>query len=225
MSVFNTSPLVIEPATTANACLIWLHGLGADRFDFAPLLRSLQLPAAIALRCVLPQAPERAVTINGGWIMPAWYDIISVNPEREVAQADVAECAAYIQQLIDEQIAGGIEPSRIILAGFSQGGAVALHCAYRTAQQPLAGVIALSTYLLNSGAPASEANLAQTPLLYLHGQHDDVVPLSLGQHACATLSALGVSLAAYQHDGYHEVPASCLGLLQEWLSERLTYPT
>lgn len=221
MLPFNTPPFVIEPALNANACLIWLHGLGADRFDFEPLLRNLQLPATIALRCVLPQAPERAVTINGGWVMPAWYDIVSVSPEREVAQADVAECAVYIQQLVDEQIASGIAPSRIVLAGFSQGGAVALHCAYRTLQQPLVGVIGLSTYLLNSGEPANAANLAQTPLLYLHGQRDDVVPFSLGQHACAALSKLGVSLTAYQHAGYHEVPASCLGLIQTWLSERL----
>ncbi|SEL71666.1 phospholipase/carboxylesterase [Atopomonas hussainii] len=123
MSAFNTSPLVIEPATTANACLIWLHGLGADRFDFEPLLSSLQLPATIALRCLLPQAPERAVTINGGWVMPAWYDIVSVSPEREVAQADVAECAVYIQQLVDEQIAREtlIYSSAALLAGTIAG--------------------------------------------------------------------------------------------------------
>ncbi|MCJ8169655.1 alpha/beta hydrolase [Atopomonas sediminilitoris] len=222
MQPFITPPLLIEPSTSANACLIWLHGLGADRFDFEPLLRNLVLPKHIALRCVLPQAPNRPVTMNGGWVMPAWYDILALMPARQVNPTHLAECSDYLEALIGEQEQAGIARERILLAGFSQGGAVVLHTALRTLKRPVTGVIGLSTYLPDVPDAVCQAHLCQTPVLYFHGQQDDVVPHALGQQACQTMAAAGVNVQAYQHNGAHEVPTPCIAPLQDWLSQRLS---
>ena len=138
-------PLILEPTLSANACVIWLHGLGADRYDFEPVAQMLQqrLPHT---RFVLPQAPTRAVTINGGWSMPSWYDILAMSPARAIDQEQMESSAQTVIELIEAQRDGGIDPARIVLAGFSQGGAVVFHTAFLRWQGPLAGVLALSTY-------------------------------------------------------------------------------
>ena len=117
--------LILEPTHRADACVIWLHGLGADRYDFLPVAEALQ-DVLGTTRFVLPQAPTRAVTINGGWAMPSWYDILAMSPERAIDEAQLEASAQQVMALAQAQVDGGIEPRRIFLAGFSQGGAVVL---------------------------------------------------------------------------------------------------
>ena len=126
------APLVIDPPGAADACVIWLHGLGADRFDFVPIVDALNLPASHGVRFIFPQAPTRPVTINGGMPMPSWYDIIGMAPARAISHEQLQESADTVRALVDEQVAKGISLERIILAGFSQGGAVVLHAALQS---------------------------------------------------------------------------------------------
>jgi len=130
--------LILEPTLAADSCVIWLHGLGADRYDFEPVAQMLQqtLPGT---RFVLPQAPTRPVTINGGWSMPSWYDILAMSPARAIDQAQLEQSAQQVIELIEAERASGIEPARIVLAGFSQGGAVVLHTAFLRYPHALGG--------------------------------------------------------------------------------------
>ncbi|MBV2206527.1 MAG: alpha/beta fold hydrolase, partial [Pseudomonas sp.] len=175
-----SEPLILEPTRQADACVIWLHGLGADRYDFQPVAEALQ-QRLLSTRFVLPQAPTRPVTINGGWQMPSWYDIQALSPARAINRDELEESTELVIRLIEAQRDSGIDPARIFLAGFSQGGAVVLHTAYLRWPGTLGGVIALSTY-----APTFSENLqlAETarrqPVLCLHGSRDDVVPLPMG---------------------------------------------
>ena len=140
-----TAPMILQPPQTVDASVIWLHGLGADRYDFLPVAEMLQehLPST---RFILPQAPTRPVTINGGWSMPSWYDIKAMSPARSISEEELEESADMVIQLIEAQRQSGIDSNRIFLAGFSQGGAVVFHTAYLKWQGPLGGVLALSTY-------------------------------------------------------------------------------
>ncbi len=131
-----SEPLILEPVRTPDACVIWLHGLGADRFDFLPVAEALQ-ESLLSTRFVLPQAPTRAVTINGGYEMPSWYDILAMSPARAISREQLEASADRVIELIETQRASGIDASRIFLAGFSQGGAVVLHTAFLKWQGPL----------------------------------------------------------------------------------------
>ena len=124
-----TEPLILQPQKPADACVIWLHGLGADRYDFLPVAEALQ-ETLLTTRFVLPQAPTRAVTINGGYAMPSWYDIKAMSPARSISEQELNESADTVVALIEAQKSAGIDASRIFLAGFSQGGAVVFHTAY-----------------------------------------------------------------------------------------------
>ncbi|PBD22744.1 alpha/beta hydrolase, partial [Pseudomonas aeruginosa] len=135
-----SEPLILD-APNADACIIWLHGLGADRTDFKPVAEALQMVLP-STRFILPQAPSQAVTVNGGWVMPSWYDILAFSPARAIDEDQLNASADQVIALIDEQRAKGIAAERIILAGFSQGGAVVLHTAFRRYAQPLGGVLA-----------------------------------------------------------------------------------
>lgn len=140
-----SDPLILQPTLAADACVIWLHGLGADRYDFMPVAEMLQ-QRLHSTRFVLPQAPTQAVTINGGYAMPSWYDILAMSPARAINREQLEVSAQQVITLIETQRDSGIDPSRIVLAGFSQGGAVVLHTAFLRWQFALGGVIALSTY-------------------------------------------------------------------------------
>ena len=140
-----TEPLILQPAKPADACVIWLHGLGADRYDFLPVAEALQ-ETLLTTRFVLPQAPTRPVTINGGYEMPSWYDIKAMSPARSISLEELEASAKMVTDLIEAQQRTGIDTSRIFLAGFSQGGAVVFHTAFKKWEGPLGGVIALSTY-------------------------------------------------------------------------------
>ncbi|RMN39882.1 Carboxylesterase, partial [Pseudomonas cannabina] len=164
-----SEPLIIEPSTSVDACVIWLHGLGADRYDFLPVAEALQA-SLHSTRFVLPQAPTRAVTVNGGYEMPSWYDIKAMSSEARAIDHDQMEASAQqVLDLIEQQRDSGIDPARIFLAGFSQGGAVVLHTAYKRWQGPLGGVLALSTYAPTfSDEMTLSASQQRIPALCLH---------------------------------------------------------
>ncbi|EPJ75481.1 MULTISPECIES: alpha/beta hydrolase [Pseudomonas] len=213
--------LVLEPIKAADACVIWLHGLGADRYDFMPVAEMLQ-ETLLTTRFVLPQAPTRAVTINGGYAMPSWYDILAMNPARAIDHDQLEASALAVLNLIEAQRDSGIDPARIFLAGFSQGGAVVLHAAFRRWQGPLGGVLALSTYAptFNDQMTLS-ASQQRIPAYCLHGQHDDVVQYDMGRDVYARLQTLGVTVAWQEYPMGHEVLPQEISDIGSWLSNKL----
>lgn len=216
-----TETLMLEPPQPANACVIWLHGLGADRFDFQPVAQMLQqlLPT---VRFILPQAPTRAVTINGGYHMPSWYDIKAMSPARAIDRDQLDESAAQVLALADAQNAAGIPDSRIVLAGFSQGGAVVLHAAFVEASRALGGVMALSTY-----APSFDDLLPLTtvqqavPVLSAHGTQDGVVLRAMGRAAFDRLKDAGVEATWQEYPMEHAVIEDEIRDIGLWLQARL----
>ncbi|MGZ9707850.1 alpha/beta hydrolase [Pseudomonas sp. GNP013] len=217
-----TDPLILQPAKPADACVIWLHGLGADRYDFMPVAEALQ-ETLLSTRFVLPQAPTRAVTINGGYAMPSWYDIKAMSPARSISLEELDASTQRVTDLIEAQKRTGIDASRIFLAGFSQGGAVVFHTAYLNWQGPLGGVIALSTY-----APTFEdelhlsASQQRIPALCLHGQYDEVVQNAMGRSAFEHLKSRGVTVTWQEYPMGHEVLPQEIHDIGAWLLARLS---
>jgi len=209
------------PAPTA--AVIWLHGLGADGHDFVPLVPELQLPATLAVRFVFPHAPLRAVTLNNGYVMRAWYDIKGLSLQSEQDIAGIHASAQLVGQLIQTELDAGIAAQRIVIAGFSQGGAVALQTALRYPQR-LAGVLPLSTYLPLHDTLASEASTANRdlPILMCHGTQDSVVPLQLGKLSCDWLRAAGYAVDFRTYDMPHSVCNDEVRDISAWLSRVLT---
>ena len=189
----NLLPYVeVEPTVPAKACVIWMHGLGDSGHGFAPIAPELKLPEDMAVRFVFPHAPERPVTINGGMRMRAWYDIKSLDFNSRADIDGVKESAAQIEALIQQQVDKGIPHEKIVLAGFSQGGVIALHLA-TTYGHKVAGIMALSTYLCepdNLADRAVDVNKS-TPIMMAHGEQDEVVPVFLGNAAYKILTENG----------------------------------
>ncbi|MBH3407352.1 alpha/beta fold hydrolase [Pseudomonas glycinae] len=216
-----TEPLILQPVKPADACVIWLHGLGADRYDFLPVAEALQ-ESLLSTRFVLPQAPTRPVTINGGYAMPSWYDIKAMSPARAIDRDELEASADRIIDLIEQQRSSGIDASRIFLAGFSQGGAVVYHTAFLKWQGPLGGVLALSTYAPTfSDELELSASQQRIPVLALHGQFDNVVQNSMGRTAYEYLKAHGVTVTWQEYPMEHEVLPEEIRDIGTWLSERL----
>ena len=184
----------IELVTGADpvATVIWMHGLGADGWDFVPIVRELPLPEEMALRFIFPHAPVRPVTINGGMAMRAWYDIAMTDIARLPDERGIRESQQQVEQLIARERSRGMASTRIVLAGFSQGGAIALQAGLRHAE-PLAGIVALSTYLTLEGSLAAEGSAANkaTPILMCHGTQDEVIPVHLADASRTALQARG----------------------------------
>jgi phospholipase/carboxylesterase len=213
--------LILQPTQAADACVIWLHGLGADRYDFLPVAEALQqkLPST---RFVLPQAPTRAVTINGGYAMPSWYDILTMSPARAINREQLEASTQQIIALIEAQRDSGINPARIILAGFSQGGAVVLHTAFLRWSGPLGGVLALSTYAPTfSDALQLPPAKQQLPVYCLHGRFDDVVLPALGRAAHDYLLSQGVPVSWQDYPMGHEVLSEEIQDIGNWLARVL----
>jgi len=216
-------PHIIEPTAAATSCIIWLHGLGADCFDFVPVVDALQLPDNHGVRFVFPQAPNRPVTINGGMPMPSWYDILGMSPARAINQAQLDESIAMVKGLIADQQAKGIKPNKVILAGFSQGGAVVLSTSVQSAL-PLAGVMALSTYgpdldkLLQQAAPTAP----KLQVFCAHGRGDEVLPVSMGREAHDLLQAAGHQAEWHDYPMAHEVCPQEVADIRAWLMARLS---
>lgn len=209
----------IEPATEATASVIWLHGLGASGHDFEPIVPELQLPGDLPVRFVFPHAPQIPVTVNGGMVMPAWYDILAMDIDRKVDEAGVLASADAVDALIEREIARGIPSERIIIAGFSQGGAVAYQAALRH-PKPLAGLLTLSTYMAMPVTP-SQANAA-LPVMICHGSMDPVVPEQLGQQAATALTELGYAPQYHSYPMEHMVCLEQIREIGQWLSKVLT---
>jgi phospholipase/carboxylesterase len=216
-----TQTLILQPAKPVDACVIWLHGLGADRYDFLPVAEALQ-ESLLTTRFVLPQAPTRAVTINGGYEMPSWYDILAMSPARAINCEQLDESAQTLINLIEEQRASGIDASRIFLAGFSQGGAVVLHTAFLKWQGPLGGVLALSTYAPTfSDELQLSASQQRIPVYCLHGHYDEVVQNAMGRTAYEHLKRLDVTVTWQEYPMGHEVLPQEIRDIGVWLADRL----
>jgi phospholipase/carboxylesterase len=214
--------VVLEPTTTADAAVIWLHGLGADGYDFVPIVQELRLPATMAVRFIFPHAAPRPVTINNGFVMRAWYDITSLGPDRKEDDVGIRESATVVNQYVQQQSARGVESQRIVIAGFSQGGAIALQAGLRYPER-IAGIMALSTYLPLRDAVAAEATQANrdVPILMCHGLRDDVVPAALGKASRDVLTSLGYQVEWQSYPMEHRVCMEEVLDISKWLQARL----
>lgn len=208
----------IEPQQTANASVIWLHGLGASGHDFEPIAPMLELPDNAHVRFIFPHAPQIPVTVNGGYVMPAWYDILEMSVERNVDTKQLISSSEAIRKLIDQEVDKGIPSNRIVLAGFSQGGAVAYHCAL-SYKQPLAGILALSTYFPTSEIISRSQENQQINIRICHGTRDDIVPESLGLTAQRTLDQMGYKTRYSNYMMGHEVNFEELKDISIWFQE------
>jgi phospholipase/carboxylesterase len=182
----------INPPSLATATVIWLHGLGADGDDFVPVIPALNLPADHGIRFVLPHAPTMGVTINNGMVMPAWYDVTNFDGKRGYNHEDLLASALAVQALIDREITRGVPSNRIMLIGFSQGGAVNYQAAL-TYSKPLAGMLALSTYFPTHASTALNPANAGLPVLICHGSGDPLLPISMASSARKALETLGLA--------------------------------
>jgi len=203
----------INPEGRADYSVIWLHGLGADGNDFVPIIPELRLPEEKSVRFVFPNAPAVPVTVNNGYAMPAWYDIYGMDLLAKIDVEGILRSSDYLLQLVDEELARGIAPEHIVLAGFSQGGVIALAAALRT-DLPLAGVMALSTYL-----PRTVPVESPVPrrIFQAHGRMDDVVPWQAAKDACRRLKDLGHDVNWQEYDMAHAVCTEEIGDISEWL--------
>jgi phospholipase/carboxylesterase len=220
MSATNTVELETGPLPSAS--VIWLHGLGADGHDFEPIVPELQLPAEMSVRFVFPHAPVRPVTINGGMAMRAWFDILNLERNGPADEAGIRDSAGILDRLIDRELERGIAADRIVVAGFSQGGAIALVTALRRTQ-PLAGLMALSTYL-----PLPDTSFAEyrenpacghhdLPIFMAHGSFDPVLPMPMGQRVAMLLESAGFQVEWHDYPMAHAVCAEEIRDIRNWL--------
>ncbi len=220
MNYLPTVESVIPAASEPDAAIIWLHGLGSDGHDFAGIVPELRLPSSLKLRFVFPHAPAIPVTVNGGYVMPAWYDILEMDVGRKVDTEQLTRSAEAVHALIDREIQRGTPSERIILAGFSQGGAVILQAALSYAK-PLAGALSLSSYFPTVETVVPNAVNKGLPILVCHGTRDPVVNEALGRKAESDLRSMGYSTEYKSYPMEHSV---CLQQIQDisaWIQARL----
>lgn len=221
----------IELVTGAEpkGTVIWMHGLGADCWDFVSIVKELGLPEDLPLRFIFPQAPSRPISINNGQIMPGWYDIsmseFQDGPVRKADEAGVRESQASINALIAREVTRGIATDKIVIAGFSQGGAIALQTGLRHSQ-PLAGILALSTYLPLESSLAAERTIANAniPILMAHGTQDPLVPLALARGSRSKLETLGYKVEWREYPMPHSVCMEEVEEIGAWLMKRFRSP-
>lgn len=198
--------------------VIWLHGLGASGYDFEPIVPELGLSDDIAVRFIFPHAPSIPVTINGGYIMPAWYDILEMTLDRKVDIEQIKQSSHLINQIIDDEIKCGIKSNNIIIAGFSQGGAVAYHTVL-TNTRKLGGLLALSTYFATEQQIDCVGRNQDIAVKIDHGDFDDIVPSALGMRAKQSLENLGLSPVFCRYPMAHQVCLSQIKDIGKWLNE------
>lgn len=212
----------IEHSTAENpdACVIWLHGLGADGHDFAGIVPELQLPAELHLRFIFPHAPYRPITLNNGYVMRGWYDISSLQFGSQEDAVGIVESAEQINAFIERELSRGVHRQRIILAGFSQGGAIALYSGLR--QPGLGGVMALSTYVPLVGQPTNELTAERSlPVFMAHGLQDDIVAHGYAVQSRMWLQQQGFSVEWHDYPMAHSVCMEEVGAIRRWLQARL----
>lgn len=214
--------IVKNPQGEADAVVIWLHGLGDSGAGFSEVVPVLKLDSDHKIKFIFPNAPEQAVTINNGFVMRSWYDIKTMDLDGRADIPTLEQSEQLIVELIEEQVAAGIAPSRIILAGFSQGGVLSLYTALRL-KHKLAGVVALSCYLATNDLPFEGAQGVNkdTPIFSSHGEQDSVVPFAAGKDAAQRLSAANFDVTFSQYPMEHSVCIPQLEKLGRWISDKL----
>ncbi len=212
----------LETGPNPIGSVIWLHGLGADGHDFEPIVPELRLPDELALRFVFPHAPVRPVTINGGMAMRAWYDIVSLDRDGPVDEEGIRASGEILDSLIGRELERGMVADRIVVAGFSQGGAIALHAALRYPQR-LAGLMALSTYLPLMGSFDAEvvrnkdAANRDIPIFMAHGSFDPVLPMQMGASSAELLTGAGFNIEWHDYPMAHAVCGEEIEHIRDWL--------
>lgn len=210
----------VEPSSEATASVIWLHGLGSNGHDFEAILPELKLPEDAPVRFIFPHSPSIPVTINGGMVMPAWYDILEMGAGRKLNAQQLIDSADQVIELVRQERNRGIASDRIILAGFSQGGAVAYQAAL-SYDEPLAGLLALSTYFPTSDSiEYSDAN-KQIPIEIMHGSYDPVVLPAMGEDAKKDLTEAGYQPNWRTYPMEHQVCMPQIKDIAEWLTHTL----
>ena len=204
-----------ETGDRVDLAVIWLHGLGADSSDFLPVIAALKL--ATGVRFVFPNAPQRRITINGGMMMRAWYDITGFGPDAAADMAGIGASVTLVNSLIERELGRGIDARRIVLAGFSQGGAVVLQAGLSTAL-PLGGILGLSTYLPAPGLLGPGVIATQVPVWLAHGTHDPVIPLSTAERSAKFLIAQGVDVEWTTYAMGHELSSAEVNDINDWLN-------
>ncbi|MEL7186641.1 MAG: carboxylesterase [Pseudomonadota bacterium] len=209
-------PETVEVTTGENPAgsVIWLHGLGADGHDFEPIVPELRLD--IPLRFVFPHAPVRPVTINGGMAMRAWYDILSLDTDGRADQAGVRESGKMLETLIAREVERGIEPGKIVIAGFSQGGAIVLHTLLNT-EYELAGAMALSTYLPILGDLEVASSRKDIPIFMAHGTSDPMLPMQWGRQSADAIEEAGYQIDWHEYPMAHAVCPQEIADISAWL--------
>ena len=212
-----------EAGEDIGASVIWLHGLGASGHDFEDIVPQLGLPASLGVRFVFPHGPLRPVAINDGYVMRAWYDVLGFDPETPQDESGIRDSESEISALIEREKSRGVAPNRIVLAGFSQGGVMALHTGLRHGER-LAGVLALSCYLALDDRIEAERDSANatTPVFMAHGRYDDVVPVALGYASYQRLAVLGQPVEWQEYPMGHEVISEEVTAIGRWLDFLLT---
>jgi len=207
----------IDPETPVKNVVIWLHGLGADGHDFEPIVPGLQIPDDFAVRYVFPHAPMRPVTINAGMVMRAWYDIADLDGGADIE--GIYDSAELLRTLIQYEMNSGIASERIVLAGFSQGGAIALHTGLRF-EKPLAGILALSTYSPTVNRLTQERSDANRtiPIMMAHGQHDPMIPIAAAHSTRKELANLKYTIQWHEYPMQHEVCEEEIRDIGAWLA-------
>lgn len=210
--------VIIEPPQKATISILWLHGLGANGHDFEPIVAELPAELTPHTRFIFPHAPTRPISINGGMHMPGWYDVVNADLTQHQDIQGIHASAELIQRYLDSEIKQGIPAERIILAGFSQGGAIALHVGLRYPSQ-LAGIIALSTYLPLATTVAAELHPANrhSPIFMAHGQDDRTIFLNQAEHSHHQLHQLGYSVEWHCYPMAHSVSLEEINDLSRWL--------
>ncbi len=213
------TPDVVEVTTGDNPAgsIIWLHGLGADGHDFEPIVPELRLPTGLSLRFVFPHAPVQPVTINGGMAMRSWYDILSFDSSGRADRDGLLKSSALLEELIAREIERGIEPDKIVIAGFSQGGAVAIHTALQT-EHRIAGLMALSTYMALPEDAESAACRKDLPIFMAHGSFDPVLQLDWGRSSAEKLTEHGYTVDWHEYPMAHAVCPEEIADISRWLS-------
>jgi len=215
---------IVELQTTASPtrAVIWLHGLGADGYDFVPVVKELEALGAPAARYVFPHAPMMPVTINNGFVMRAWYDIRTADLAHREDERTIRASQQAVEELIEREVRRGVPRSRIVLAGFSQGAAITLQTGLRQAE-PLAGLVALSGYLPLADRLAAERHAASAgvPVLMAHGTDDPVVPIARAVHSRNLLTSLGYEVSWHEYPMPHAVCAEEIEAIAAFLRQRL----
>jgi phospholipase/carboxylesterase len=212
-------PIILEIGNTPSHAIIWLHGLGANGHDFEAIVPQLHLPEDASIRFIFPTAPDRPVTVNGGMLMPAWYDIKGLDIASKQDREGMQESFTLVERLISEQIALGINADKIVLAGFSQGGAVVLYTMLRS-KHSLLGVMALSCYLpLAEASEAERTNSNQQTSIFIgHGTLDPLVPHELGLNSRDALKSFGYQTTWHEYPIQHSVSLEEIMDISSWLS-------